>query len=1119
MERLRILMLEDSTIDAEIIRRLLIKEFNDAEVRLCMTKEEYLETLFDYKPDVILADNSLPQFDAIEALNIVNHHMMQIPFILVTGTVSEEFAVNVIKRGADDYILKDRLGRLPSAIDAALKQRKAEKDKTKASHQLEESEEKYRTLVEQAFDGIIIYSPDGKILEANQSACISTGYTQKELCNMSVAALFFEEDLVARPLYFESLKAGNSTLDYRRLKKKNGNYVEMEIGTKMTPDGNMMAVGRDITERKKAEENLARSEKRFRTLVENNEGIILLFDEEWNVLYRSPSAVRITGWSLEEYNEIKNNSYIHPDDFGYVEKIKKEVIENPGKTIPVSMRVFHKTGRLIWLEGVMTNMLHDPDVKGIIRNVRDVTERKMAEDAAKLEREKLEKVAAASPGLIYSLHLDNNNNFTLPYASGIVEDIVGFKHEEIAEHVEKVFDRNDSENQEVLIKHILESAKTMQILTGVWKYNHPKKGPVWLESHAMPAKEPDGSITWYGITSDITERKNAEQKIIQSEINLKAIFDNTSEGFVLTDTEGSIKAFNCRTRHSILLNTNEVIANGRSIFDFIENTRKDFFRKIFLKIVKGESIQYDRSFIQPNGTVIWINFSFNPVKKDDVITGVCITGSDITEKKMAEQQREFDHNNLNALINNTRDLIWSIDTDHRLITSNLAFDKVVRQMSGNTLLKGTDILSWGFSEFELKRYQEFYRRGLSGEAFTEIIHTPGKNDLWSEISFYPIYKNKAVIGLACFSRNITDRKKAEEDLKRNFYEKEVLAQRLSTILNTLPANIALLDENATIVDVNQAWKNFADNLGLPANNYFVGANYLSLSDNLSPDKRSDGKKASKGVEAVLKNKMKQFVFEYNSHLSGEKKWYRMVASPISEKENKGAVVMHIDISEIRKLEEERIKNQIEEQKKITRAMVQGQEKERNAIGRELHDNMNQILAGVNLLLGMLKSKPERLATYLPLCIENINLAITENRKIAHELVSPNQRSETLTDQIDRLCKNMLQNAGMDAGVFNDDFNENLLNADQKLTVYRIVQEQCTNIVKYSKAKNVDIVLATLDNKFSLKIEDDGQGMAEDEKIEGIGLQNMISRLSILNGNLFTDTAPGKGFSLYAEIPL
>jgi signal transduction histidine kinase len=245
----------------------------------------------------------------------------------------------------------------------------------------------------------------------------------------------------------------------------------------------------------------------------------------------------------------------------------------------------------------------------------------------------------------------------------------------------------------------------------------------------------------------------------------------------------------------------------------------------------------------------------------------------------------------------------------------------------------------------------------------------------------------------------------------------------------------------------------------------------------------------------------------------------MVVTPIAGKQQAGAVVMHLDISELRKLEKERMESKIAEQKNITQAMILGQEKERNAIGRELHDNMNQILAGVNLLLGMLKTRPERLAQYLPLCIDNINLAITENRKIAHELVSPNQVSESLISQIERLCTNMLQNAGLETTIDAEDFDERMIKDDQKLAIYRVVQEQCSNIVKYAQAGNVEFRLSTIESTLALLIKDDGQGMKPGKKSDGIGLQNMMSRISVLNGKLNIDSKPGKGFTVEVEIPL
>ena len=128
---LKILILEDSDIDALVIQHLLNRSNLQCQFHLAMDEGEFIDALNNFKPHVILSDNSLPQFNAMEALQIVQRHLLHIPFILVTGFVSEEYAANIIKLGADDYLLKDRLSRLPVAINAALKQKEIEKEKWK----------------------------------------------------------------------------------------------------------------------------------------------------------------------------------------------------------------------------------------------------------------------------------------------------------------------------------------------------------------------------------------------------------------------------------------------------------------------------------------------------------------------------------------------------------------------------------------------------------------------------------------------------------------------------------------------------------------------------------------------------------------------------------------------------------------------------------------------------------------------------------------------------------------------------------------------------------------------------------------------------------------------------
>lgn len=125
-----------------------------------------------------------------------------------------------------------------------------------------------------------------------------------------------------------------------------------------------------------------------------------------------------------------------------------------------------------------------------------------------------------------------------------------------------------------------------------------------------------------------------------------------------------------------------------------------------------------------------------------------------------ERQREFDHDNLRALINNTKDLMWSVDRDLKLITSNDSFNEVVALITGNPFEKGRDILSIPLTRDQHERYKLLYKRALTGETFTIIDHfMVASAEVWTEISFYPIRHGEEIIGTACFSHDITEQKK------------------------------------------------------------------------------------------------------------------------------------------------------------------------------------------------------------------------------------------------------------------------------------------------------------------------------------------------------------------------
>lgn len=138
-KEIKLLVLEDVEEDFQLIERTLRKAGVRFQSRLVDTKSEYLDAIVSYKPDLILSDHSLPQFNSTEAFALLKDTGIKTPFIIVTGNVSEEFAVNSIKQGVDDYVLKSNLERLPSAIDSALKKREDEVQREIELQKLEEN--------------------------------------------------------------------------------------------------------------------------------------------------------------------------------------------------------------------------------------------------------------------------------------------------------------------------------------------------------------------------------------------------------------------------------------------------------------------------------------------------------------------------------------------------------------------------------------------------------------------------------------------------------------------------------------------------------------------------------------------------------------------------------------------------------------------------------------------------------------------------------------------------------------------------------------------------------------------------------------------------------------------
>ncbi|HLZ86247.1 MAG TPA: PAS domain-containing protein, partial [Puia sp.] len=211
-----------------------------------------------------------------------------------------------------------------------------------------------------------------------------------------------------------------------------------------------------------------------------------------------------------------------------------------------------------------------------------------------------------------------------------------------------------------------------------------------------------------------------------------------------------------------------------------------------------------------------------------------------------------------------------------------------------------------------------------------------------------------------------------------------------------------------------------------------------------------------------------------------------------------------------------VTNKIEQQKLITRTILEVQEKERNLIGRELHDNINQILASVNLKLGYYLEEPLGNEEIIDLCRQNLRKAIDEGRKLSHDMVMPRFSERRLRDEIELLIDDY--HYSHIAWLNSEGLDETALPHHIKETLFRIAQEHMNNIHKHAKASSIEIKLVNSPHEVSLYIRDNGVGFNTKQNRKGIGITNILSRAESYDGIARILSAPGKGCTLSVNIP-
>ncbi len=386
-EPLNLLLIEDAEDDALLVLRELRRGGFDPVWQRVQTHEKLESALQESPWDIIISDYRLPKFSAPAALKMVREYCQEIPFILVSGTIGEVLAVEMMKAGANDYVMKENLKRLPEAVRRELRDAQVRLERQQAEQRLKESEQRFRYLFESTpLISVQGYNPQRQVIYWNDASESLYGYTKAEAMGEKLENLIIPPEMrveviegIDRWLKLEE-EIPASELN---LMRKDGSrvmvYSSHVMLTNIEGHPEIYCVDIDLSSHKQAEIKLRESEERYRLLAENINDLVCLHERDSRYFYVSPSCEMLLGYHYKELLGRDPYAFIYPEDHTIVQESHDNALNlNP---IPVTYRIRHKSGHYIWFETLTKPIMGiDNQVIRLQTTSRDVTERIEAQE-------------------------------------------------------------------------------------------------------------------------------------------------------------------------------------------------------------------------------------------------------------------------------------------------------------------------------------------------------------------------------------------------------------------------------------------------------------------------------------------------------------------------------------------------------------------------------------------------------------------------------------------------------------------------------------------------------------------------------------------------------------------
>lgn len=512
----------------------------------------------------------------------------------------------------------------------------------------------------------------------------------------------------------------------------------------------------------------------------------------------------------------------------------------------------------------------------------------------------------------HAIFMIDTNGYILSWNQG-AEHITGYTEEEITgKHISVFYTQENIQSNEPLksLNHALKNG--IHEVEG-WRIRKDGSS-FWANVVFTTLYNDEGHLIGFAkVTRDITEQKRINDRktqlntkleqrvkentetIIANELRFRQLIENSYDGISLMDENLKI-IFRSKSAQRINGWTNTE-RTSLSITDLAHPDDKESLTNLIAEIFKnpGQPVIATYRSRHKLGHYIWIECVYTNMLNAENINAIVCNFRDVTERKAKDQEIRKKTNQVENILESITDGFIALDANFCYTYANKRIGEMLNCAPESLIGK------YIWSEFpEAVNSETFktFNQALKEQRYVYSEDYLASANLWYENHIYPTGG-----GLSVFIRDITERKIAEAEIQKNHIQLMEASATQAAILNALPPNIVLVNEKGKIIAVNESWKKFtlANNLGVPQ--FGIGYNYLAIAETATGVDKSTNNKIAKGLKDVIVGNKKDFMLEYECNSSTKKVWYQVIVAPLDDTNHKGAVILHIDITD-RKIAEE-----------------------------------------------------------------------------------------------------------------------------------------------------------------------------------------------------------------------